>query len=105
MADYNYAKQVERWAVFEFSCPGKTDGNPFTDYCISGVFRHKNEIVKADGFYDGDGIYKVRFMPSFEGEYCYTVSGSCMEGDIEGAFSMKAKPAIVPGLCLIRLWA
>ena len=24
-----------------------------------------------DGFYDGDGVYKVRFMPAFEGEYTF----------------------------------
>ena len=33
----------------------------------------ENEAVKADGFYDGDGIHRVRFMPSFEGEYTFSL--------------------------------
>ena len=69
-------KSVERWGMFEVSVPGKTDGNPFTDHTIRGVFSGKNETVEADGFYDGEGIYKVRFMPSFEGEYTFKISGT-----------------------------
>ncbi|MCL2461440.1 MAG: DUF5060 domain-containing protein, partial [Defluviitaleaceae bacterium] len=81
---------VERWGVFEVSVNGKTDGNPFTDHNIRGIFRHKDETVEADGFYDGAGLYKVRFMPSFEGEYEYSVSGSCMDGSAEGSFQCAA---------------
>ena len=69
---------IERWGMFEVSVRGKIEGNPFTDYTIHGVFRHKhkNETVETDGFYDGGGVYKVRFMPSFEGEYTFEVSGT-----------------------------
>ena len=41
---------------------------------ISGskaLFAVKNEKKTVDGFYDGDGIYKVRFMPSFTDEYTF----------------------------------
>ena len=79
---------VERWGMFEVKVKGKTDGNPFTDYSIHGVFRHKNETVEADGFYDGDGDYIVRCMPSFEGEYSFEVSGSAIDGKTaKGAFT------------------
>ena len=65
---------VEKWGLFEVYFNGKTQGNPFTDYGIKGKFVGDNEEVTVDGFYDGDGVYKVRFMPSFEGKYTYTVS-------------------------------
>ena len=68
MQEIGYKKQVERWDVQEIVLTGKSDKNPFVDYNIFGCFTGKNEKVTVDGFYDGDGIYKVRFMPSFEGE-------------------------------------
>lgn len=30
--------QVERWSVFELTCQGRTDGNPFVEVTISGAF-------------------------------------------------------------------
>ena len=73
------AQTVERWGMFELACPGRTDGNPFTDYSIQGVFTGEKETVTVSGFYDGDGVYRVRFMPSWPGVYRYTVSGSFSE--------------------------
>lgn len=66
--------------MLEISLEGKTEGNPFTDYGIQGTFTGKQERVTVDGFYDGNGIYKVRFMPSFEGKYTLTVTGSAIDG-------------------------
>ena len=87
------ATEIERWGVFEVTVKGKTAGNPFTDYVISGVFSSEKETKKADGFYDGDGVYKVRFMPSHEGKYSYEISGSCIDGVAQGSFQcVAAKP-------------
>ena len=82
--------QVERWGVFEVSVTGKTEGNPFTDYEIGGIFTSRNESVEVSGFYDGDGVYKVRFMPSFEESYTYRIFGTCLEDEITGTFSVTA---------------
>lgn len=71
-----FKKEVEKWDIQEIICCGETTGNPFVDYNIQGIFRGKNETVTAQGFYDGNGIYKVRFMPSFEGEYNFEIKGS-----------------------------
>lgn len=76
----------EKWGIFEVELPGKTQGNPFTDYTIQGEFRGKNERVTVSGFYDGNGVYKVRFMPSFEGEYVYEVKGSFSQKIATGSF-------------------
>ena len=89
---FNYLKEVERWCAYEVSVPGRADGNPFTDYSISGLFKGKNEEVAADGFYDGGGVYKVRFMPSFEGDYTFQISGTFSETGDEytGGFTVTA---------------
>ncbi len=69
-------QRIEKWDVFEVSVKGKAEGNPFTDYTIQGTFCHEKEQVTVDGFYDGEGIYKVRFMPSYEGIYTYEITGN-----------------------------
>lgn len=81
-----YEKFVEKWDVFEASFEGRADGNPFVDYEVKGQFTHKNESVTADGFYDGEGIYRIRFMPSFEGEYQFAIYGSTLKEPLAGSF-------------------
>ena len=85
-------KLTEQWSCLELSFQGQTQGNPFTDYTIQGVFQGEHETVEACGFYDGDGMYRIRFMPSYPGEYHYTVYGTFGETS-EGDFTvMAAKP-------------
>ena len=91
MNNFSYMKQVDKWDVQEISIEGYSDRNPFTDYNIMGEFRSKNESVKVDGFYDGQGIYKVRFMPSFQEEYEFEISGSFSNETYKGSF--KVTPA------------
>ena len=55
---------MERWGMFEAAVNGKKDGNPFLDYAITGTFASEHETVKVDGFYDEEGVYRGRFMPS-----------------------------------------
>ncbi len=78
--------QIEKWGVFEIALQGKTEGNPFVDYTIEGTFSHAEESLSVHGFYDGNGIYKVRFMPSHEGTYTYRISGTFSEEIFEGSF-------------------
>ena len=72
----NYAKTIEKWGIFEVTISGPKEGNPFV---ISGSKAHfccKNEKKTVDGFYDGDGAYKVRFMPSFTDKYTFEIESS-----------------------------
>ena len=69
MQQMTYQSSVEKWGMQEIVCKGIAIGNPFTERWIRGCFQGAQETIWADGFYDGDGVYKVRFMPSFEGEY------------------------------------
>ncbi|MFO1515153.1 MAG: DUF5060 domain-containing protein [Verrucomicrobiota bacterium] len=65
------ASAVERWGVFEIALTGPTNGNPFLDVEFSGRFTHGANVVNVPGFYDGDGIYRVRFSPETQGEWRY----------------------------------
>ena len=58
----NYTKKIEKWGLFEYSAEGNTDGNPFVDHSITARFESKSESKTVSGFYDGGGIYQVRFM-------------------------------------------
>ena len=83
-------KQIEKWGVFEAVVNGKSDGNPFLDYEITGIFTGECETVKVNGFYDGEGVYRVRFMPSYEGKYTYTIEGSAVDAPVRGEFEAVA---------------
>lgn len=81
---------VEKWGLYEVTVSGPAEGNPFTEQTFTGRFTGKNESVTAAGFYDGGGVYKVRFMPSFEGEYTYETSGSFEGAATAGSFTVTA---------------
>src|SRR4051794_41565115 len=67
---------VERWGIFETSLSGPKTGNPFLDVTFAAVFRIGHRSVDADGFYDGDGQYRIRFMPDTIGEWSYTTKSN-----------------------------
>ena len=81
---------VERWDMLELALPGRSEGNPFTDYGIRGRFTGEQEDIAVSGFYDGNGVWKIRFMPSFTGEYRYTVSGSFSDEAVSGTFTVTS---------------
>jgi hypothetical protein len=64
--------QTERWAIYEIELTGPQTGNPFTDVRLSAKFSYRHRTVDVDGFYDGAGVYRIRFMPDEIGEWTYT---------------------------------
>ena len=83
---------TEKWGIFQLDIKGPETGNPFTQQNIQGTFKNKNETVETKGFYDGCGSYKIRFMPSFEGEYSYEISCSFSSETVKGSFT-AVKPS------------
>jgi len=63
---------VERWGIFEAALAGPADGNPFTEVTLTATFTQGDTVHDVTGFYDGDGTYRVRFMPETTGEWRYT---------------------------------
>ena len=70
------ADRVERWGTFEITLAGPASGNPFLDVKLAAQFRFRNRVVEAEGFYDGGGIYRIRFMPDELGDWSYTTTSN-----------------------------
>jgi hypothetical protein len=66
-----HSTTVEQYSVFEIQFKGPEKGNPYREVQLSAEFRLINRIFFCEGFYDGDGIYKIRFMPDEPGEWSY----------------------------------
>lgn len=86
-------QSVDQWGVFELSLPGPTNGNPFTDVSFSTQFAQGTNYVSATGFYDGDGIYRVRFMPEKQGEWHYVTESSSAELNGKSGSFTVTKPS------------
>ncbi|MCC6455801.1 MAG: DUF5060 domain-containing protein [Caldilineaceae bacterium] len=83
MSPQNRPQQVERWGIFELSLDGPTEDNPFLDVKFSAHFSQGHRTIAVDGFYDGEGVYRVRFMPDVEGAWRYVTHSNRPE--LEGA--------------------
>lgn len=67
---------VEKWQVFELTLHGPSNGNPFEDVKLYGNFSNGSDTISIPGFYDSDGLYKIRFMPQKEGKWMYTTTSN-----------------------------
>jgi hypothetical protein len=70
------AADVERWGLFELALRGPAGGNPFVDVDLTATFNQGEKKVRVAGFYDGDGIYRVRFMPETAGTWTYATASN-----------------------------
>ena len=79
--------EVEKWGLFEAVLSGPKGGNPFVDVTLEVDFALGARNVPAPGFYDGDGVYRTRFMPDTEGEWTYRTrsNASALDG-LSGRF-------------------
>ena len=85
--------EVERWGIFEAAYRGPQNGNPFVDVTFAAQFRHEERTVDAEGFYDGDGTYRIRFMPDGEGEWAYVTRSNRDELDRKAGRFFCVPPA------------
>ncbi len=91
----DYPATVKKWEVFEVALKGTTEGNPFVDQRLIGIFTNDEKSVTTEGFYDGDGIYRIRFMPEKEGRYSFILRGTFFDGALSGVFNVEpADPSV-----------
>ncbi len=64
-------QRVERWGVFELPFDGPDSGNPFDDVQLSVAFEGWGRTITVPGFYDGKGVYRVRFSPPELGRWTW----------------------------------
>jgi len=94
LAPLRAADSAERWGVYELALQGPRAGNPFVDIQLRAQFQYRDHLVDVDGFYDGDGVYRVRFMPDEIGEWSYRTSSNTAELDgRQGRFTCTAPMA------------
>ena len=88
------SKSVEQWGLFEAEFNGPGTGNPFTEVELSAEFQCGDTRVTVPGFYDGDGLYKVRFMPDMQGKWSYVISSNNDElNNINGDLTVEPPSA------------
>ncbi|WP_082104496.1 DUF5605 domain-containing protein [Demequina soli] len=58
-------------APLELRIDGPSHGNPFVDVELHAVFADGDEERTVGGFYDGDGVYRVRFLPPHAARWTY----------------------------------
>lgn len=72
---------VPRWDFIELSFTGPQTGNPFVDVQLRAEFRRGDRTLSVEGFYDGVGSYKVRFMPDEPGTWAWTTTSTASQLD------------------------
>jgi hypothetical protein len=64
-------ESIEQWDIYELTLTGPSEGNPFLDVVLGADFTNGARTVAVTGFYDGDGSYRIRFMPDTQGKWSY----------------------------------
>ncbi len=94
---------VHLWDIFEFSASGPSEGNPFLDVWFKAVFFLDNRQILVPGFYDGDGVYRIRFSPDTEGDWRFETSSNASKLDgLEGGFSATSARKGIRGPVRVR---
>jgi hypothetical protein len=94
---------VERWGTLGIELAGPSAGNPFVDVELSAVFRQGAREISVAGFYDGEGRYRIRFMPDAVGTWTYeTLSNRAELRGKRGTFTVVQPAAGSHGPVSVR---
>lgn len=82
---------IAKWDICEIVLEGgPSEGNPFCDIKLEALFSLGKRTSCVSGFYDGNGVYRIRFMPDAEGEWSFkTASPEAALDGIEGVFQCQ----------------
>jgi hypothetical protein len=90
-ARLDQTKPAERWGTAEVILSGPSHGNPFIDVDLRAIFRSGTSEITVGGFYDGDGIYRIRFMPPTEGTWTVEVTSNARSlNGVRGEFEASS---------------
>lgn len=84
----------QAWDPMELTFQGPRSGNPYLEVRLSAKFQGPSGSVEVPGFYDGEGVYKVRFLPAAPGSYRWSTQSNTPElNGREGSFEVgPARP-------------
>ena len=88
--------RCEQHQPAEVTLAGPSHGNPFVDVDLMAEFILGTRRVRVGGFYDGDGRYRIRFLPPAPGTWRFTTASTARSLDgIIGA--LEVQPGIGRG--------
>jgi hypothetical protein len=71
---------IQQWSRFVWSLSGPGTGNPFVDVELTAEWTHESgATLHVQGYYDGDGVYRVAFMPTLVGRWTCSTRSSAAE--------------------------
>jgi Domain of unknown function (DUF5605)/Domain of unknown function (DUF5060)/Protein of unknown function (DUF4038) len=87
------------WETVELALRGPVTGNPFTDVLLDARFRSDGTTVAVGGFYDGSGVYRIRFLPPSVGEWRFETASNAAELDgLTGVISVGPHASTTHGV-------
>ncbi len=90
--EYVTGAKISRWGQFEIAL--KSDqvfSNPFTEVLVESIFSNGSHQKRIRGFFDGNGMWRIRFMPTEEGVWNFTVNSNIKEFDNENGSFIATK--------------
>ena len=69
------AVTVERWGLFEIALEAPVEGEPFSVDLVA-VFTDGQATLRVPGFYDGGGVWRIRFSPPTTGTWRWTTQSA-----------------------------
>ncbi|MBS0000202.1 MAG: DUF5060 domain-containing protein [Cyclobacteriaceae bacterium] len=75
----NDGQRIEQWDVYEIMLEGPSSGNPYMEVELKAIFKNGDEKISVPGFYDGEGIYRIRFSPHGQGTWTYLTESNQAE--------------------------
>lgn len=87
VTEVHYSESVAKWDRIELEFRGPAPGNPYVDVELSAEFISDGQTLHVIGFYDGEDVYRVRFMPETLGTWTFRTSSNLSWLDaLEGSF-------------------
>jgi hypothetical protein len=88
LAAFANVHAVEQWGLFETQFAGPADGASPMEVKFSATFAQGAQRVTVPGFWDGGGVFKVRFSPPTAGEWKFATKSevAALDGKT-GAFT------------------
>lgn len=80
---------MRQYEMLELSFNGKPPEGSEALADIAAAFRLGDAETCVRGFYAGNGVYKVRFLPEQSGTYRYEVTGGAMDAQKSGEFTVE----------------
>ena len=90
--------QAKQYETVELSYKGPEPTQSEVAVSLEATFVHALGEVRVKGFYAGNGMYKVRFLPERTGTYRYSVSGHALPQPVKGTVEVSSADARHCGL-------